>query len=417
MQGTCSCLGANMCQPHGAGLQPAGGIFRNSLPPPAVPLSSAEGRMIFREALAEGTAEAFFPLVEQFQTQDEPTSSGLATLVMVLNALRVDPGMLWKGQWRWYDERSFGARTKEQEFLRDGVEWDEWLHIARCHGLLVEAVRAESEGASRAVFESCCASLCAEPAGGVLVVAFSREALGQTGDGHYSPVGAYHCTRSLALLLDTARFKYAPHWVPVADLWEAMRSADHATTRSRGYATFARGDASTPSACCSLKLTCQAWSDAVSWTTHKLPHLISSTGVATAEDELWTLVRELPPVVAALVNVIPCSAASQTASCHSSEVITGLCRSRAYECLKIMMKDHPDAILPASLETLTCLVLLLGRLGLLDDALPHAQQAGVWKVIIDNEDLACDRALDAEIRFLTRKSQDIISKQHSLTHV
>ena len=38
--------------------------------------------------------------------------------------------------------------------------------------------------------------------------------LGQTGDGHFSPIGGYDAASDQVLLLDVARFKYPPHWVP-----------------------------------------------------------------------------------------------------------------------------------------------------------------------------------------------------------
>lgn len=41
--------------------------------------------------------ESYFRLAEQFRTQDEPAFCGLSTLTMVLNALAVDPGRVWKG--------------------------------------------------------------------------------------------------------------------------------------------------------------------------------------------------------------------------------------------------------------------------------------------------------------------------------
>ena len=67
-------------------------FYRRPLPsPPATAFSSEQGRRRFREALADGTADGAFRLLEQFRTQDEPAYCGLATLVMVLNALEVDP--------------------------------------------------------------------------------------------------------------------------------------------------------------------------------------------------------------------------------------------------------------------------------------------------------------------------------------
>ena len=40
------------------------------------------------------------------------------------------------------------------------------------------------------------------------------------GDGHFSPIGGYNAREDLVLILDTARFKYPPHWVPLPMLYE-----------------------------------------------------------------------------------------------------------------------------------------------------------------------------------------------------
>lgn len=57
----------------------------------------------------------------------------------------------------------------------------------------------------------------------------------KTGTGHFSPIGGYHAERDMALILDVARFKYPPHWVPLSLLWEAMDTVDEATGLQRGY--------------------------------------------------------------------------------------------------------------------------------------------------------------------------------------
>jgi glutathione gamma-glutamylcysteinyltransferase len=40
-----------------------------------------------------------------------------------------------------------------------------------------------------------------------LIVAYSRSHLGQSGDGHFSPIGGYDPEQDLVLILDVARFK------------------------------------------------------------------------------------------------------------------------------------------------------------------------------------------------------------------
>lgn len=54
------------------------------------------------------------------------------------------------------------------------------------------------------------------------------------GDGHFSPIGGYHEGRDLVLILDTARFKYPPHWVPLRELYLAMGRIDPVTGNPRG---------------------------------------------------------------------------------------------------------------------------------------------------------------------------------------
>ena len=55
------------------------------------------------------------------------------------------------------------------------------------------------------------------------------------GDGHFSPIGAYHAGKDAALILDTARFKYNPHWVGLQELHAAQAAIDPATGHCRGY--------------------------------------------------------------------------------------------------------------------------------------------------------------------------------------
>ena len=74
----------------------------------------------------------------------------------------------------------------------------------------------------------------------VLAASYSRKTLGQTGDGHFSCVGGYDRASDAVLLLDVARFKYPPHWVPLPLLLDAMGRQDAATGRPRGWIRLTR---------------------------------------------------------------------------------------------------------------------------------------------------------------------------------
>jgi len=208
-------------------------FYRRVLPtPPATAFSSPEGRRLFAEALADGTMAGFFPLVEQYSTQDEPAFCGLSSLAMVLNALAIDPRRPWKGAWRWFHERLLDCCLPLSDVAARGVTLDQAACIARCNGAVVKQRR--SGDFSLDEFRAAVADACATGERH-LVVSYARAAFGQTGDGHFSPVGGYHARADLALILDTARFKYPPHWVPVALLYEAMKPADAATGLPRGW--------------------------------------------------------------------------------------------------------------------------------------------------------------------------------------
>jgi hypothetical protein len=70
----------------------------------------------------------------------------------------------------------------------------------------------------------------------ILVISYSRQVVGQTGSGHFSPIAAFDKESDSVLILDTARFKYGVHWVKLALAFEAMKPVDLDTGKSRGYA-------------------------------------------------------------------------------------------------------------------------------------------------------------------------------------
>jgi glutathione gamma-glutamylcysteinyltransferase len=105
--------------------------------------------------------------------------------------------------------------------------------MAACNGAAVTVVHADP-GTEETFRASLVASVRA-PSGPFVVANYARGALGQTGGGHFSPLAAWEPERNLVLVLDVARFKYPPHWVPVSRLWEAMAGIDEATGRARGW--------------------------------------------------------------------------------------------------------------------------------------------------------------------------------------
>lgn len=215
-------------------------LYRRPLPsPPAVAFDSPEGRVIFKEALEKGTMECFFPLISQFVTQNEPAFCGLSSLAMVLNALEIDPGKVWKGSWRWFDESKLDCCEPLHVVEKQGIVFSKVVCLAQCNGAHV-LHHALAENSTEETFRQHIRdSVTAHNS--FIIASYSRKGLGQTGDGHFSPIGGYHAERDLVLILDVARFKYPPHWVSVSLLWKAMRDfKDPTTGKSRGFMHLTR---------------------------------------------------------------------------------------------------------------------------------------------------------------------------------
>jgi glutathione gamma-glutamylcysteinyltransferase len=271
-------------------------LYRRPLPADAVEFSSTAGRELFAEALASGGLDGYFRLAEQFHTQAEPEFCGLGSLVVALNALGIDPGRMWKGPWRWFSEELLDCCVSLEQVRRRGLDLDEVACLARCNGAAVDLFRAESSNA--AAWRS---SLVAAARGdGVVIAAYDRSALDQTGSGHFSPIGGFHAVRDLVLVLDVARFKYPPHWIPAERLWKAMQPIDPATGRSRGWIALRRRAQGL-----SLGFTLSCEGDDLKGFARRLSSVVADLGPTATIEELSTA---LVPIAAHLVVRVPNSA-------------------------------------------------------------------------------------------------------------
>lgn len=194
-----------------------------------------------------GHMESFYPLSEQFITQSEPSYCALSSLAMVLNALNHDPKKIWKGNWRWVSEETLQCESANlcghslEKVKVDGMNFDEFESLAECHDVIMRSVRVSEEETDQNKSE--CEQFrqhvkdisSNDSASSFVIVNFSRRTLGQTGSGHFSPIGGYHPEKDLVLILDVARFKYPPFWVPLATLWQSMQVKDEVSKGTRGY--------------------------------------------------------------------------------------------------------------------------------------------------------------------------------------
>ncbi|KAH9603077.1 hypothetical protein KSS87_009455 [Heliosperma pusillum] len=267
------------------------GLYRRSLPsPPAIDFSSTEGKGIFLEALQNGTMEGFYKLISYFQTQSEPAYCGLASLSMVLNALAIDPGRTWKGPWRWFDESMLDCCEPLEKVRAKGISFGKLTCLAHCAGANVQAFRTKESSISEFRNQI---KACTKSDDYHIVSSYHRGLLKQTGTGHFSPLGGYHAERDMVLILDVARFKYPPHWIPLTLLWDAMDTVDAATGEHRGYMLISRQQQQ-PSLLYTLSCKHDSWASVSKYLMEDVPLLLKSENVKDIEDAISVVCMSLP---------------------------------------------------------------------------------------------------------------------------
>lgn len=215
--------------------EPTYSVHKRVMPENLIALSSKQGRSMLLEALSSHTAESYWSLMEHFTNQSDPAYCGVTTLLIVLNSFGVDPNIRWRGGWRYYGDEDVLLGTcciPHERIRRAGITLTEFARLAKCQGLDV-TMKQPTTSTIKEFRENIQTILSSED--GTVVASFSRSALGQTGEGHFSPIAAYHEETDRVLVLDVARFKYAPYWVSISELYEAMALLDETTQEPRGW--------------------------------------------------------------------------------------------------------------------------------------------------------------------------------------
>lgn len=216
------------------------------LPAPLVGLDTPEGARYLSAATASAD---FYALVDTFVTQQDQSYCAIASTVTILNALPV-------------------AAPAPAGFTQGNLFTDEARRLGVAHGgLTVEQVTAllrtlptepRPTYASDATLDGFrqTARRVLSTGNRFLLVNFLRSALGQEPkdglagklSGHWSPLAAYDEADDRVLVLDVNRGKYPPTWVPTPLLFEAMRTVDPDSGKSRGFIEVAAAAGASPPA-------------------------------------------------------------------------------------------------------------------------------------------------------------------------
>ena len=228
------------------GLYVAGGsVLAQTLPLPRnlIPFNSAEGEQLL---MASKARQDYIPLSIQFVTQNNLAYCGVASSVMVLNALSIPaPVAPQYGSFHMFTQDNFFNNEQTQKVVTADVVSNKGMILEQL-GQLLESYSAKVKvyhGADISLeeFRKLAVENLQEP-GNFVIVNYLRKAIGQEKGGHISPLAAYNEKSDRFLILDVSRYKYQPVWVKASDLWQSMATLDPDSGKTRGFVLVSRGE-------------------------------------------------------------------------------------------------------------------------------------------------------------------------------
>jgi hypothetical protein len=198
-----------------------------------IEFDSSSGETFLIESRAR---QDYIPLSIHFETQQNQAFCGVASMVMLLNALGIEaPDAPEYGRQMFTQDNIFNAKTDEvisrETIARQGMTLEELGAFLARYPLKTDIyhggdIRLEE-------FRQLIVDNLQQPNNFVLVN-YLRKSIEQELGGHISPVAAYHQQSDRFLILDVARYKYPPVWVTTEDLWNATRTVDSVSGKTRG---------------------------------------------------------------------------------------------------------------------------------------------------------------------------------------
>ena len=206
------------------------------LSPQLIPFSSSDGERLLIESTAR---QDYFLLSNQFVTQINQAYCGVASSVMVLNALGLPaPESSQYKPFHVFTQENFFDREETKKVVSPELVSRRGMTLAQLGGLLT------SHGAKVQVYYGSDVDLARfrsllvqnlSKRDNFAIVNYLRKTIGQERGGHISPIAAYNQRTDRFLILDVSRYKYPPVWVKSVDLWQAIKTVDSDSGKTRGF--------------------------------------------------------------------------------------------------------------------------------------------------------------------------------------
>lgn len=205
------------------------------IPENLIAFDSTEGKTVF----ARSSNNAFWKLMPYFTTEDGLTFCAVASGVMVLNALNIQPPITPShAPYRIFEQDNFFTDSvlkiiTPAEINMHGMTLEQLGESIQAQGVKA-GITYGSDITEKDFRKTLIAAIRSDDQ--YIIVNFHRKYLNEVGEGHFSPLAAYDEKTDRFLLLDVARYKYSVVWVKTEDLYKAIRlNTKGKVEKIRGY--------------------------------------------------------------------------------------------------------------------------------------------------------------------------------------
>ena len=179
----------------------------------------------------------YWQLSPAFAVQSTQTYCSVASAITVLNAMPVkkpvDPAY---APYAYFTQSNYFTPDvirviSPPTVLSTGMTLEQMAETLSLHGVSARAIAGDS------LNDEELRSLLRKALGddGQFVLAnYLRATLGQAGGGHWSVLAAFDAQSDSVLILDVAKYKYAPAWVGIGTLRQAIATIDGTSNKARG---------------------------------------------------------------------------------------------------------------------------------------------------------------------------------------
>jgi len=185
----------------------------------------------------------YWQLSTTFVTQSTQTYCSVASAVTVLNAMPVrkpvDPVY---APYPYFTQRNYFTPEvikviSPQTVLAIGMTRTQMAGTLMLHGVNVKNIAGDTLNDER--LRSLLRKTLGDD-GQFVLVNYLRSSLAQEGGGHWSVLAAFDAQSDRVLILDVARYKYAPVWVGIGTLRQAIATIDTTSNKARGLVIVTR---------------------------------------------------------------------------------------------------------------------------------------------------------------------------------